>query len=314
MGQLPDFYATVADEMLEWCQPATGVWMDLGAGAGGLGLALAPRIAGTVMLVDPNCQVLMNALDTACRQGCHGRVVAVEGSAEQLPLPSSSVDYVVSRGSIFFWADQAQGLREVYRVLRPGGRAMIGGGLGSHYPDWARQEFIRRQRANGPGEDTPEAQEFRRLRHPDTFRVGRRGGDSAVYGDGCRRRCGALSLPQAVLAHLGESGGSTASGDERRLVGLPLFLHLWLGHYAFRGYRRRTDCLCLPCRARHYGGNTDQSRWQAVGNWLGTRRGRHRAGLVRLLSMGFTDRPSHYRLLCPRHAGTGRGDLQSPRS
>jgi len=168
---LPDYYATVADDILAWCQPARGVWVDLGAGAGALGLALVPHIVGTVMLVDPNREALMHALDAACQGNCHGHVVAVEGAAEQLPLPSSSVDYVVSRGSIFFWADQAQGLREVYRVLRPGGRAMIGGGLGSTYPVWARQEFIRRQRANGPQEDTPEAQEFRRLRHHDTFRA-----------------------------------------------------------------------------------------------------------------------------------------------
>jgi len=47
-----------------------------------------------------------------------------------MPLPSESVDLVFSRGSIFFWDDPAQGLQEVYRVLRPGGEAMIGGGRG----------------------------------------------------------------------------------------------------------------------------------------------------------------------------------------
>jgi ubiquinone/menaquinone biosynthesis C-methylase UbiE len=47
------------------------------------------------------------------------------GSAEALPLEDASCDVVVSTVSFHHWADQAAGLREVARVLRPGGRLLL---------------------------------------------------------------------------------------------------------------------------------------------------------------------------------------------
>lgn len=43
------------------------------------------------------------------------------GQAESLPLPDASVDLVVSTMSFHHWADQAQGIRQVARILRPAG-------------------------------------------------------------------------------------------------------------------------------------------------------------------------------------------------
>jgi hypothetical protein len=45
---------------------------------------------------------------------------------------------------------------------------MIGGGLGSGYPQWARQEFIRRQRESAKSREA--AREFAEARSPETFR------------------------------------------------------------------------------------------------------------------------------------------------
>jgi len=167
--ELPDYYQTVADDVIAFCGDEGGrVWLDLGTGPGGLGLAVLDKIAqGTMVLMDPNAHALARALDAARRRGNASRAVAVLGSAESIPMPDESVDIVVSRGSIFFWNDRPQGLREVWRILRPGGRAMIGGGLGSAYPQWARQEFIRRRRESAK---TPEAaRAFAEARSPETF-------------------------------------------------------------------------------------------------------------------------------------------------
>lgn len=47
------------------------------------------------------------------------------GSAEALPLSDASVDLVLSTLSFHHWHDQATGVREVARVLRPGGGFLL---------------------------------------------------------------------------------------------------------------------------------------------------------------------------------------------
>jgi ubiquinone/menaquinone biosynthesis C-methylase UbiE len=47
------------------------------------------------------------------------------GSSEALPLEDASVDLALSTISFHHWLDQAAGLREVNRVLRPGGSFLL---------------------------------------------------------------------------------------------------------------------------------------------------------------------------------------------
>ncbi len=146
--ELPDWFPYVAEDVLRCCRPEPGLWVDLGCGTGGLGLALARASNSTILLIDPNADALAEAGEKARAAGLDGRIVPIVACAEQIPLPDGSVEAVASRGSIFFWNDPPEGLREVYRILRKGARAMIGGGLGSSYPRWARDEFYRRRNAD----------------------------------------------------------------------------------------------------------------------------------------------------------------------
>ncbi len=173
-GPLPNWYPYIAADILEWCKPEAGVWLDLGAGSGGVGLTVASsqnRAASesTIILLDPDANALSQALEKGRKAGLGNRLVAVVGVAEKMPLPDNSVDLVFSRGSIWFWRDPVKGMQEIYRVLQPGGKAMIGGGLGSNYPQWARSEFMRRRHGH-PQPDSPQAKQFARLRDPDTLR------------------------------------------------------------------------------------------------------------------------------------------------
>jgi SAM-dependent methyltransferase len=145
--------------------------VDLGSGAGGVGLALARGPGRAVLLVEPDAKALRQAADRAGQEGLAGRVAAVLGRAEALPLRSETAALVVSRGSIFFWDDPIAGLREVYRVLRVGGKAMVGGGLGTAYPEWARREFARRRLEAERRRGAASYAEFQRLRDPSTFRA-----------------------------------------------------------------------------------------------------------------------------------------------
>ena len=49
----------------------------------------------------------------------------IQGNAEHLPLKTASVDVVVCRSSFLYYDDHAQVLREMQRVLKPGGSAYI---------------------------------------------------------------------------------------------------------------------------------------------------------------------------------------------
>ena len=142
---LPDWFGPVAEDVMKYCRPQEGLWVDLGCGSGGLAFALAQRSDSTILLIDPNTAALGKAIEKARASELTRRLVSIVSSAESIPLPDSCVDMVVSRGSIFFWEDPPQGLREVRRILRSGCRAMIGGGFGSSYPDWALKEFTSRR-------------------------------------------------------------------------------------------------------------------------------------------------------------------------
>jgi MPBQ/MSBQ methyltransferase len=56
------------------------------------------------------------------------------GDAEDLPLATDAVDRYVSAGSIEYWPDPQRAIAEAYRVLRPGGVAVIVGPLRRSHP------------------------------------------------------------------------------------------------------------------------------------------------------------------------------------
>jgi MPBQ/MSBQ methyltransferase len=66
------------------------------------------------------------------------RCAIVRGDAEQLPFATDSADRYVSTGSIEYWPDPQRGIAEAYRVLRPGGIAMLAGPVRPAHP-WARR-------------------------------------------------------------------------------------------------------------------------------------------------------------------------------
>ncbi len=55
------------------------------------------------------------------------RAPIVRGDAEQLPFRGETFDAVLSAGSIEYWPSPVRALREMWRVLTPGGLALVGG-------------------------------------------------------------------------------------------------------------------------------------------------------------------------------------------
>lgn len=167
---LPSRYSYVVKDVLKYCEPEKGFWVDLGAGKGQVAIPLIEATDNPVVMLDPNAEAMKEGLERARRQYLGNRLSAVVGVAEDMPFPDNSVDLVVSRGSIFFWDDRAQGLREVYRVLRPGGKAYIGGGAGSGYPEEATRKLIESRKNKMRGEDAEKWKRFVELRQPQQMR------------------------------------------------------------------------------------------------------------------------------------------------
>ena len=66
--------------------------------------------------------------------------------AESLPLPDASVNLVFSTASFHHWQDQEKGLREIKRVLQPGGLLF----LADVWPPLGLSKLIRHFRTNNP--------------------------------------------------------------------------------------------------------------------------------------------------------------------
>jgi ubiquinone/menaquinone biosynthesis C-methylase UbiE len=97
--------------------------LDVGCGPGGAAREAARRGAA-VTGVDPAPLMLrMGRYLSGRRSG--RRIVFMEGTAEALPVTDRAVTVAWAISSAHHWVDVPAGLRELYRVLEPGGRLII---------------------------------------------------------------------------------------------------------------------------------------------------------------------------------------------
>jgi arsenite methyltransferase len=97
--------------------------LDLGSG-GGIDVILSARRVGPTGRAF-GLDMTDEMLELATRNAADAGVTNVEfirGTIESVPLPAASIDVVISNCVINLAADKAAVLREIARVLRPGGR------------------------------------------------------------------------------------------------------------------------------------------------------------------------------------------------
>lgn len=98
--------------------------LDVGAGGGQGVVFVADRHADArVTALDLSPVLVDRAQKRLAKFGPRAR--AVVGSAMALPFADASFDAVWSMASLKHWPDKAQGLREIVRVLKPGGRLCV---------------------------------------------------------------------------------------------------------------------------------------------------------------------------------------------
>ncbi len=101
--------------------------LDVGAGTGLLSLEALRRVgpSGTVVALDISSDALRECMRQAEAAGPIPSMQAVGGHALNLPFRDGTFDAVATRSVLIYVFDKRAALRELYRVLRPGGRASV---------------------------------------------------------------------------------------------------------------------------------------------------------------------------------------------
>ncbi|MFZ2414124.1 MAG: arsenite methyltransferase, partial [Candidatus Cryosericum sp.] len=102
------------------------VVLDLGSGAGFDSFLAARKVGTTGKVIGVDMTPAMIAKATAnAKSGGYDNVEFLLGDIEALPLPDDSVDMAISNCVINLAPDKERVFKELYRVLRPGGRFMV---------------------------------------------------------------------------------------------------------------------------------------------------------------------------------------------
>ena len=102
-------------------QPAPARILDVATGTAGVALMLADRTGAEVTGVDLTEEMLATGRERVAGRGLGERVRLVCGRAEQLPFPDGGFDALTFTYLLRYVADPAATLRELARVVRPGG-------------------------------------------------------------------------------------------------------------------------------------------------------------------------------------------------
>ncbi len=101
--------------------------LDVAGGSGDLAIGMARQVGrgGRVVLSDINSSMLERGRDRCIDAGAGGHVQYVAADAERLPFPQDSFHCVAMAFGLRNVTDKAAALASLFRVLKPGGQALV---------------------------------------------------------------------------------------------------------------------------------------------------------------------------------------------
>jgi ubiquinone/menaquinone biosynthesis C-methylase UbiE len=116
-------HATMTDWGLQQLTvPKNATILDVGCGGGRTLLRLAAMAPeGKVFGLDYSAASVAVSRDTNAREIEAGRVQIEQGSVAALPFPDRTFDIVTAVETHYYWPDLQANVREILRVLKPGG-------------------------------------------------------------------------------------------------------------------------------------------------------------------------------------------------
>jgi ubiquinone/menaquinone biosynthesis C-methylase UbiE len=169
------YVETTARRTLEWMQPPPGSrLLDLGCGTGLLLRASAARAPG---VRHTGADLSLPMLRVARARGTPAGLAAADAAA--LPFADGAFDTAVSVSSLHLWDDPVAALRDLRRVLAPGGalvltdwcRDALACRLADRWLDWTGRAAYRRVYTAGEAASLLRASGFT-VRRSARFRVG----------------------------------------------------------------------------------------------------------------------------------------------
>lgn len=118
MQQYVDLAARIARQLPEGSRV-----LEVAPGPGYFCIELAKRGAYAITGMDLSRTFVKMAAEKAAAAGVKAQFV--EGSASNMPFPKESFDFLLCRAAFKNFADPVGALKEMCRVLRPGGRGLL---------------------------------------------------------------------------------------------------------------------------------------------------------------------------------------------
>jgi len=132
-------YPFIADQILSHYLKKDGDVLEWGPFSGGISFALLDRKPGMKITIAVESAEVFSVMETELSERkLTGKIRLMKSALVPLVYADSSFDLVIVRGGYFFLDPEGESLREIFRVLKKGGIAFVGGGYGKGTP----QEII----------------------------------------------------------------------------------------------------------------------------------------------------------------------------